>query len=78
MSPENPEVVETQEDLEREMTIEELEQVIIDGQNTHQMLMQHIGHKIGEASDISHTIGRYMQLLEHKKLIAESENATQH
>jgi len=48
------EQVETQEDLEREMTVEELTQVIADGQQTHSLMMQRIGQMIGEASDISY------------------------
>ena len=72
------EQVETQEDLEREMTVEELTQVIADGQQTHSLMMQRIGQMIGEASDISYKIGQYSQLLVQKRLIEESDNASKH
>jgi hypothetical protein len=68
--------VETQEDLEREMTVEELFQVITDGQQTHSLMMQRIGQMITEASDVSYKIGQYSQLLVQKRLIEESEQAT--
>lgn len=71
--------VETQADLEAELSIEDLERVISEGNAAHSELMQVIGMNVSQASDISHAIGRYTQMLADKRsLQQESDDATKH